>query len=190
MPLFINPFRFVWDMIQLPKEALDFTLSLEGGWYPGDEARDRHPTMKGVTQGRYDMYRDDSGEPRQSVRLISRPELESIYSEYWVEAYGPHLPRLTAITMFDHAVNSGAEDAIRCFQHALGLTADGIVGPKTTKAIRSVGVDDRRVAELVTWERLTEYYDLALKSQRLRPNLTSWVGRIVRFRERYLLPET
>lgn len=169
------------------EEALEFTLGREGGWYDGSEARDPNPTMYGVTQKAYDAYRSGHKLPLRSVRLIEQHEVGDIYRSYWVDAKCDRLPRLTAITMFDMSINAGPGGAIKCLQRAVGTEDDGAWGPKTEQAVADYirTIPEKRLAYQICWERIRYYVDLA-KSPRLRPNLLSWVHRVVLFREKYL----
>jgi Putative secretion activating protein len=168
-------------------EALEFTLGREGGWYDGSEARDPNPTMYGVTQKTYNAHRDAKGLPWRSVREIEQSEVQDIYRSYWVDARCDKLPRLTAITMFDMSINAGPGGAIKCLQRVVGVTDDGAWGPKTEAAVADYirTIPEKRLAYQHCWERIRYYVDLA-KSERLRPNLLSWVHRVVLFREKYL----
>lgn len=175
-------------------EALAFVLKNEGGYYPGNEARDPNPTNRGVTQKTYDAYRDSVNLPRRAVRLIDEDEVVHIYERYWKDAHCESLPRKTAITVFDHAINAGPKEAIKCLQRALGVPADGYAGPMTLAAVEAavdsglglVGVGaDSGLALRVCMERIAHYTRIA-QSQRLRPNLYSWVNRVVKFKNDYL----
>lgn len=161
--------------------AMDFTLSIERGWYPGDQPHDPNPTMQGVIQSTYDRYRDGKKLPRRSVRLIERPELDAIYREYWDDAHCDDWGERTAAAVFDHAINSGPEVAIKMLQRAARVKDDGVVGPKTRAAV--LMTFDPPLAERVLWERLDFYRDLAApKGSKHRQSLLSWVDRVLRLR--------
>jgi lysozyme family protein len=169
------------------EEALQFTLGREGGYYAGNEARDPNPTNYGVTQDTYNSYRGSRG--LRPVKDIRMTEVEAIYQGYWYPA--PNFCakqglRLSAITLFDMAINGGPSRASKIMQAALKVDVDGKVGPLTLAALKSVSrSDDAAFASAISWERVRYYVDLA-KTPRQRPNLLSWVHRVVLFRERYL----
>lgn len=171
---------------QAYRDALDFTLEIEGGYYAGNEARDPNPTNFGVIQKTYDAWRDGKKLPRRPVKLIERHEVEAIYRGYWVGAACEHCGPLTAATVFDMSINAGPGTAVRILQRALGVDADGRVGPKTRAVLAAA--DDVALANAVCWERVRYYVDLA-KTPRLRPNLLSWMHRVVRLREQFLRRE-
>jgi len=165
-------------------EALAHTLGAEGGYYAGNEARDPNPTNFGVTQNTYDEWRLKAKKlPARPVKEITMDEVRAIYRGYWDGASCEELPRLTALTVFDMSINAGQGTAVKMLQKALGVTVDGGFGPQTRAALKAV--DDRTLADRVCWERVRYYVDLA-KNERLRPNLLSWVHRVVKFRETYL----
>lgn len=167
-------------------EAIEFTLIREGGWYDGSEARDPNPTMYGVTQKTYDGYRNRKGLPLQSVRGVSKAEVREIYAGYWHSAGCDLVARLSAITLFDHSINAGPAAALKVLQRAVGVDDDGVIGPKTRNAIATARCSsDAELASDICWERVRFYVDLA-KNTRLRPNLLSWVHRVVKFREEFL----
>lgn len=157
-------------------EILALTLHHEGGWYDGSGSHDPNPTMKGVTQRTYDDYRERRRLDRQSVRLISDAELRDVYRAYWLAVKADRMGPLTATLAFDHAVNAGPHRARQAVQRALGLKPDGVFGPLTLTALAKA--DDAALASVLGWERVQEYCDLA-KQPRLRPNLLSWIKRVV-----------
>jgi lysozyme family protein len=78
--------------------------SRRSGW--GDHA--------GRDQQTYNLYRDQHGLPRQSVRGLSDAELRAIYGTmYWLPAGCAGLPLPLAVAVFDTAVNCGVGGAHR-----------------------------------------------------------------------------
>jgi len=71
------------------------------------------------------------------VRRLTRTEALPIYRRlYWDAVRADDLPPGLDLATFDLAVNSGPSRAVRMLQTALGVEADGIVGPVTSKAAR------------------------------------------------------
>lgn len=67
----------------------------------------------GVTQGVYDRWRASQGLPAQSVRHITRAEVEAIYwSNYWLKSGCDQLPPALAFVIFDVSVNHGVGRAL------------------------------------------------------------------------------
>lgn len=60
---------------------------------------------------------------------------QRIYLEkYWKPIRADDLPPAIRYSVFDGAVNSGPGQATRWLQRALGVEADGVIGPKTLAA--------------------------------------------------------
>ncbi len=117
-------------------QSLSYVLENEGGYvnHPADPGG---ATNKGVTQAVYDDWRANRGLVRQSVRLITEPEVSAIYrKQYWDAVSGDKLPSGLDYAVFDFAVNSGVNRAGRYLQKCLGFsTQDGKIGPQTLGAI-------------------------------------------------------
>jgi len=169
----------------LIEQAIAFTLGREGGWYPGNEARDPNPTMYGVTQTTYDGFRRRRQLPVRSVRGIEPAEVQAIYTPYWTAAGCDLVGEASGITLFDHSINAGPPAATRMLQKAVRVTPDGEIGPKTRAAIETWKDRDPELAARISFERIRFYIDLA-KNPARRENLLSWVHRVVLFRETYL----
>jgi lysozyme family protein len=119
-------------------EALSYLLEEEGGW--SDNKDDRGgKTMFGVIQGTYDSYRKGKNLPIQPVSGISHDEARDLYDTLYWKASSCHLLAwpISYLT-FDAAVNSGTGRGLRWTQAGLGLTADGVAGPKTVSAANLV----------------------------------------------------
>lgn len=168
-------------------DAARFTKEAEGGWYDGSEDRDPNPTMWGVTQKRYDEYRDEVGLPRQSVRHITYTEWRDIYATYWSRAHGDDLPYRTAATVVDMAFNAGPKAAIRCLQRAMGVLDDGIWGPITESAVDGARLYDLELAQATNWERVREYRAIVRRKPVKLPNLPGWLKRALDFYDEFLM---
>lgn len=122
--------------------CLTETLAHEGGFsnHPKDPGG---ATQRGVIQRTYDAWRKNRGLPRRSVREISDTELRAIYREdFWNVIRGDDLPAGIDLVTFDASVNSGTGRGPKWTQAALGVAADGKVGPATIEAARkAVPVD-------------------------------------------------
>lgn len=93
--------------------------------------------MKGITLTTYRSYRP--GATKAQLRAISDEEVRRIYREgYWNKVRGDDLPLGLDMVTFDGAVNSGPSQGARWLQEALGVDADGKVGPLTISAAQSM----------------------------------------------------
>lgn len=119
------------------ERCLAETLRHEGGWsdHPADPGG---ATMGGVTLATYRQFRP--GATKDDLRAITDAELGRIYREgYWDKVRGDELPAGMDLVAFDGAVNSGPRRGARWLQSALGVTADGVVGPETIAAAEAHG---------------------------------------------------
>jgi lysozyme family protein len=126
----------------IPAAAFAFVLKREGG-FVDNPADPGGATNYGVTQGEYDTVRLSHSLPPRSVRFISVAEVQDIFEQnYWAAAHCPLVASLAgsglALVLFDCAVNSGPQRAVTLMQDALGLPADGKIGPASIEALRRV----------------------------------------------------
>jgi lysozyme family protein len=97
-------------------------------------------TRFGVTEAvaRRAGYRGDMRD--LPLDLAKRIYLE----EYWKPVRADDLPPAVRYAVFDAAVNSGVGQAVRWLQRALGVEADGVIGPKTLAAAYAANPDALR----------------------------------------------
>lgn len=114
--------------------SLIAVLKAEGG-NDDDSADHGGRTSRGITQREYDAWRAESGLPPQDVWTAPQSDIEDIYHhEYW-NPYCDGLPIGVDYLYFDMAVNAGPNRAAKLLQQALGVTADGRIGPITRQAV-------------------------------------------------------
>jgi lysozyme family protein len=116
------------------KPSLALVLKSEGG--NDDDPQDHGGrTSRGVTQREYDAWRAETHKTPLDVWSAPQSDIESIYhDEYW-NPYCDLLPIGTDYLYFDMAVNAGPQRAAILLQRALGVTADGRIGPITRSII-------------------------------------------------------
>ncbi len=118
------------------ERCLAEVLKHEGGWadHPKDPGG---ATMKGVTIGTYAQFKGRKV-TKDELRNISDAELQAIYRRgYWDKVRGDDLPGGLDMVAFDAAVNSGPSRGAKWLQEALGVAADGKIGPATLEAARA-----------------------------------------------------
>ena len=123
--------------------AFNTLLGHEGG-YSNHAADPGGATRYGVTEAvaREVGYRGDMRElPLDLARKIYR-------DKYWDSVRVEDLPAGVRYAVFDAAVNSGPKQAAIWLQRALGVTADGSIGPKTIAAAHEVGAEALRMRML------------------------------------------
>ncbi len=113
--------------------AISKVLQHEGGFadHPEDPGG---RTRYGITEAvaRRVGYRGDMRElPLDLAKRIYR-------SEYWDAVRADELPPQARYAVFDAAVNSGVKQSIMWLQRAVGVLADGVIGPKTMAAVAAL----------------------------------------------------
>jgi lysozyme family protein len=72
-----------------------------------------------------------------SIRSMPQTVAKAIYKKsYWDTVRADELPPLIRYAVFDAAVNSGVKQSSKWLQRAIGVTDDGIIGPKTISAAK------------------------------------------------------
>jgi len=170
-------------------QALPVTLRFEGGYanHPNDPGG---ATMRGVTQATYDAFRRQHGKDVRDVRGITDAEVELIYhAHYWVPAKCDALPWPASMCHFDAAVNHGVAGAAKILQRAVGVTPDGIIGPKTLAAVGATPMP--LLCGRLLFERLDYYERITFANRRLAVFLLAWLSRVNALRDqvRATLPE-
>lgn len=117
--------------------ALRLVLKDEGGYvdHPSDPGG---ATNMGITRKTLARWRNVSpwwNLQKSEIKALSVAEAAKIYkANYWDAVKGDALPAGIDYALFDYAVNSGPDRAVRTLQEILGVTADGAVGPLTIGA--------------------------------------------------------
>lgn len=108
--------------------AFSFVAGAEGG-YVNDPHDPGGETKFGISRRAY---------PHLSIAHLTIDDARALYyRDYWRAAGCEHLPPQVAIALFDCAVNQGVGRAKRLLQRAVGVRADGKIGPITRAAIAS-----------------------------------------------------
>lgn len=114
--------------------SLKHVLKHEGGWvdHPKDPGG---ATMEGVTLATFQrMIKRDA--TKAQLRAITQSQLEVIYRRgYWDVVIADELPLGIDYAIFDYAVNSGPDRAVKALQKAVGVNQDGRIGPITLNAV-------------------------------------------------------
>jgi lysozyme family protein len=76
--------------------------------------------------------------PTLDIAGLSLADARAIYQrDYWDRIKADELPPSLALLAFDAAVNSGPSRAVHWMQAALGVKADGVIGPETMAAVKA-----------------------------------------------------
>jgi len=106
--------KLSWDSV------FDRLMGHEGN-YSNDPNDPGGETKWGISKRAY---------PHLDIQNLTRDEAKRIYYwDFWIAIDAKDLPDGVAFQLFDFAVNSGIQTAIRHFQRALGVADDGHWGP-------------------------------------------------------------
>lgn len=120
------------------KNCLAFVLQAEGDY--SDDPADPgnwtsgvvgggalHGTKCGISAAAY---------PTLDIRNLTRQQIEDIYrQDYFIPVHGDDLPLPLAMVAFDAAVNAGVRRSVVWLQQSAGVTADGMLGDVTLRAL-------------------------------------------------------
>ena len=115
--------------------AVELVLRHEGGYInhisdPGGE------TNFGISRRAY---------PHLDIKNLTREEAIEIYrKDYWQRCKCDQMQGGIGLSVFDFAVNAGANRAIRTLQESLNVIVDGWIGPITLDAARNATADHIR----------------------------------------------
>lgn len=121
--------------------ALPLVLKHEGGFAnnPNDPGG---ATNKGVTIGTFRAYVKPGGTV-EDLRNITNQQVATVYyRHYWAKVNAQALPSGIDYAVFDFAVNSGPNRAVKYLQAVLRVEVDGRVGPKTIAAAEKADARD------------------------------------------------
>lgn len=109
-------------------------LGHEGG-YVNNPADPGGETKWGISKRSY---------PRVDIKSLTQDAAEKIYyDDFWQPLQADHLYDGVAWQLFDFAVNSGIQTAIRAYQRALCVADDGNFGPVSLKAAQGMSEADQ-----------------------------------------------
>ena len=124
-------------MLKNWEKSLRFVLAHEGG-YVNNLKDPGGMTNLGVTKATWEAYVDCDVTESQ-MRALTPAKVAPLYKErYWDAVRGDDLPAGVDFAMFDFAVNSGPVRAIRTLQSSLAVPTDGMIGPRTLKAVSMI----------------------------------------------------
>ncbi|QQR37941.1 glycoside hydrolase family 108 protein [Devosia rhizoryzae] len=142
--------------------CLTEVLKHEGGYsdHPTDPGGATNMGITRKTLARWRQVSPWTALPKEEVRKLGRAEAGRIYRAlYWEASGADRLPIGIDLAVFDYAVNSGPDRAIRALQAVLSVAADGVVGPVTLAAVRQA--DGKRTVNALCDGRLSFLRNLA-----------------------------
>lgn len=161
-------------------DCLAYVLKSEG-YYSDDKADHGGATKWGVTQASYDRWRAKNAKTLRHVRDMEADERDAIYFEdYWMPGKCGQMPVPLDYVHFDGCVNHGVGQANKFVQRALGVAADGDIGPQSIRALQediAAGkVDD--LTRSVLDQRRSFYHHLAENDPSQERFLNGWLNRL------------
>lgn len=112
-------------------EAFDRLIGHEGG-YVNDPSDPGGETNWGISKRSY---------PTVDIKNLTRDSAKEIYRRDFWEPLGEAHPAIK-YQVFDFAVNSGIQTAIRKLQSAIGVADDGHWGPRSATALQAADLND------------------------------------------------
>lgn len=125
------------------EQAFDRLIGHEGG-YVNNPADPGGETNWGISKRSY---------PHINIKELTRDGAKEIYrKDFWLRINGDKMYDGVAYQLFDFAVNSGIETAVRYLQRAIGVADDGHWGPRSQAAADAMSESD--IIMLLSAERL------------------------------------
>ena len=116
------------------EHSLDLVLKSEGGFV--DNPKDPGGiTNLGVTAGTWAAYKGRTTTRKEMMALTPEDVTPLYEKKYWDACNCDDLPSGIDYLTFDFAVNAGPGRSIKTLQKAIGVPADGAIGPVTINTI-------------------------------------------------------
>ena len=116
------------------EESLAHVLKHEGGYvdHPKDPGG---ATNLGCTKKVWEEWVGHEV-TKDDIKALTIADVSPLYKAwYWDKCRGDDLPRGVDFAVFDLAINSGVGRASKLLQRAVGVAADGAIGPATLAAV-------------------------------------------------------
>lgn len=166
--------------------AVNKLLKHEGGYneVKGDAggATNYGISLRYLQGERIDIDGDGDSDKEDIRRMTIEQAVDIYYRDWWSRhSYGSFAPKVGA-KLLDMAVNMGARQAHKLFQHALikldcEVATDGVLGPRTRKAASMVEPDE--LVEGMRAECIGFYKMLVAKKPEYQKFLKGWLNRAV-----------
>lgn len=161
--------------------AIAFVLGKEGGYVndPTDKGGETKYGISDKRDGIADGMTDVDGDNKPDTRIkdLTLEQASQIYfRDYWYPSYCTDWPDGISLLVFDSAVQHGAKKAISLLQDAVGVTADGIVGPKTTVAV--ISADPEWLLTRYLLRRARYYAEIIKGNPSQAKYLNGWFNRL------------
>jgi len=161
------------------EKAFEELIGIEGG-YVNDPTDRGGETKYGISKRAY---------PHLDIRNLSLADAKKIYyDDYWKASGADQMLRYDlALELFDTAVNMGQSISRKFLQQALNLMnrngrnfqdllVDGIIGPKTITAYKTV--DDRLLLKVLNGLQFCRYKEICERDPSQEKYFNGWMLRV------------
>lgn len=157
------------------EDAVEVILDIEGGL--ANRRRGDDPgglTNWGISLAAFPELGEDG------IRNLTREGAKALYLEhYWRSSKAELVPWYLRLLLFDFSIHAGPREATRQLQECLNrlgwkLKIDGIIGPKTLKAVSSTAM----ATLVVAFQRERQTFVRSLRNY--EANANGWEARILR----------
>lgn len=157
--------------------AFQRTLRAEGGFRLTDIKGDRGgQTYAGIARTRNPDWpgwawvdRADTP-PTDLVRDFYR-------AGYWAPLHCDRMPQAIAEDVFDFGVNAGPKVSAKLAQAVVGVTPDGVIGPRSIAALESA--DPAQFRALFALAKIARYRDIVRRDRSQSRFLLGWLNRVL-----------
>jgi len=130
-------------MIENFEQSFNLVIKSEGGFTNDQRDSGNHlpdgrqgSTMLGCTQANWEAYVGHKV-TQDDMKKLTKEDVKPLYKKnYWDAVSGDLLPSGLDYAAFDFAINAGPGASRKMIQRALGVVADGSIGPNTLAAIQ------------------------------------------------------
>lgn len=156
------------------------------GVYSLDPTDTGGETILGISRNNWPLWAgwkivDRLSSPKE---MATNPELQNLVQQFYLNNFWNPIKgddidsQVIASSIFDFAVNSGVKTSVKLAQETVGVTADGIIGANTLRAINSV--DERLFIAEFKLAKIGRYCDIVGKNASQLKYLRGWVLRALR----------
>ena len=125
------------------EQSFNLVIKSEGGFTNDQRDSGNHlpdgrqgSTMLGCTQANWEAYVGHKV-TQDDMKKLTKEDVKPLYKKnYWDAVSGDLLPSGLDYAAFDFAINAGPGASRKMIQRALGVVADGSIGPNTLAAIQ------------------------------------------------------
>ena len=122
------------------RDCLDLVLASEGG-FVNHKLDPGGITNLGVTKKVWEEWIGHPATEKDMKELTPAIVAPMYEMRYWRTSYCEKLPRGLDLLVFSMAVNAGAGRSVKLLQDAIGVVADGVIGPNTMARINEANVE-------------------------------------------------